>query len=54
MRRTERLEAAGAGSFGDTYDNALAETITGLYKTEVIYKQGAWKTRESRELTKLQ
>ena len=45
---TERLAAAGieasAGSVGDSYDNALAETIIGLYKTEVIRKRGPWKT----------
>ncbi|EXU78503.1 integrase, partial [Comamonas aquatica DA1877] len=58
IRYTERLEEAGlmpsVGSTGDSYDNALAETINGLYKTEVIYKRGPWKTRESLELTTLQ
>lgn len=46
MRYTERLAAAGiapsVGSVGDSYDNALAETINGLYKTEVIRRQGPW------------
>ena len=41
-------------STGDSYDNALAETINGLYKTEPIYKRGPWKTRESLELATLQ
>ena len=44
---TERLVEAGfnasVGSVGDSYDNALAETINGLYKAEVIHKQGPWK-----------
>jgi len=44
---TERLAEAGikssVGSVGDSYDNALAETINGLYKTELIRKQGPWK-----------
>ena len=55
---SERLIEAGlmpsVGSTGDSYDNALAETINGLYKTEVIYKRGPWKTRESLELATLQ
>jgi transposase InsO family protein len=33
------------GSTGDSYDNALAETINGLYKTEVIHKRGPWKMK---------
>ena len=45
---TEKLAEAGiessVGSVGDSYDNALAETINGLYKTEVIRKRGPWKT----------
>jgi putative transposase len=44
IRDTERLAEAGAvpsvGSVGDSYDNALAETIIGLYKTEVIRPRG--------------
>ncbi|MBF5006178.1 IS3 family transposase [Diaphorobacter caeni] len=58
VRYTERLAEAGlmpsVGSTGDSYDNVLAETINGLYKTEVIYKRGPWKTRESLELATLQ
>lgn len=37
------------GSTGDSYDNALAETINGLYKTELVHKQGPWKTVEALE-----
>ncbi len=47
IRYTERLDEAGfnasVGSVGDSYDNALAETINGLYKTEVIRKAGPWR-----------
>jgi putative transposase len=47
IRYTERLAEAGAvtsvGSCGDSYDNALAETIIGLYKTELIHRRGPWK-----------
>jgi putative transposase len=47
IRYTERLAEAGAvtsvGSRGDSYDNALAETIIGLYKTELIRRRGRWK-----------
>ena len=35
------------GSVGDSYDNALAETINGLYKTEVIRRRGSWKNIEA-------
>ncbi len=46
IRYTERLAEAGAvtsvGSCGDSYDNALAETIIGLYKTELIRRRGPW------------
>ena len=53
---TERLAEAGiepsVGSKGDSYDNALAETIHGLYKTEVIHRQ-AWKSREAVEMATL-
>ena len=45
---TERLDEAGinpsVGSVGDSYDNALAETVIGLFKTEVINCQGSWKS----------
>ncbi len=48
IKYTERLEQAGAvtsvGSKGDSYDNALAESIIGLYKAELIYRRGPWKT----------
>jgi putative transposase len=47
IRYTQRLAEAGAacsvGSRGDSYDNALAETIIGLYKTELIRRRGPWK-----------
>jgi|TARA_B100000315_G_C14504723_1_gene554040 transposase InsO family protein len=47
IRYTERLAEANidasVGSVGDSYDNALAETINGLYKTEVIHRRGPWK-----------
>ena len=58
IRYTERLGEAGiepsVGSRGDSYDNALAETINGLYKTELIHRRAPWKTRESVELATLQ
>ncbi|CAG9186998.1 hypothetical protein LMG32289_06730 [Cupriavidus pampae] len=49
-RRSNRRLAAG----GDSYDNALAETINGLYKAELIHRRTAWKTRESVELATLE
>ena len=56
IRSTERLAEAGiepsVGSVGDSYDNALAETINGLYKAEVIHRQ-SWKSREAVELATL-
>ena len=58
IRYTERLTEAGiepsVGSRGDSYDNALAETINGLYKAELIHRRAPWKTRESVELATLQ
>jgi len=58
IRYTERLAEAGiepsVGSRGDSYDNALAETINGLYKTELIHRRAPWKTRESVELATLE
>lgn len=58
IKYTERLSQAGiqpsVGSTGDSYDNALAETINGLYKTEMIHLRGPWKNRESVELATLQ
>jgi transposase InsO family protein len=57
IRYTDRLAEAGieasVGSVGDSYDNALAETINGLYKAEVIYRQ-SWKSREAVELKTLE
>ncbi|CAH0356484.1 IS3 family transposase ISStma17 [Aquabacterium sp. CECT 9606] len=58
IRYTERLAEAGiepsVGSRGDSYDNALAETINGLYKAELIHRRAPWKTRESVELATLE
>jgi putative transposase len=58
IRYTERLAEAGlepsVGSTGDSYDNALAETIIGLFKTEVIRKQGPWKRLEDVEYATLE
>ena len=55
---TERLAEAGiepsVGSVGDSYDNALAETIIGLYKTEVIRQRGPWRTLEAVEFATLE
>ena len=42
------------GSRGDSYDNALAETVIGLFKTEVIYKRGPWRNLEAVELATLE
>jgi transposase InsO family protein len=57
IRYSERLAEAGiepsVGSRGDSYDNALAETINGLYKTELIHRCGPWKTRASVEMATL-
>lgn len=57
IRYTERLAEAGiepsVGSVGDSYDNALAETINGLYKAEVIYRR-SWPTRSAVELATLE
>jgi putative transposase len=54
---TERLAAEGAvvsvGSRGDSYDNALAESVIGLYKTELIFNRGPWRTVEDVELATL-
>ncbi len=58
IRYTERLADAGlessVGSVGDSYDNALAETINGLYKTEVIHKRGPWRTVDEVEYATLE
>ena len=57
IRYTERLAEAGiepsVGSVGDSYDNALAETIIGLYKTELIRQRGPWKNLEDVEFATL-
>ncbi|SDF58914.1 Integrase core domain-containing protein [Limimonas halophila] len=42
------------GSVGDSYDNALAETVIGLYKTEVIRRRGPWRSLEALELMTLE
>jgi hypothetical protein len=42
------------GSKGDSYDNALAETINGLYKAELIHRRGPWKTKKGVELATLE
>jgi transposase InsO family protein len=58
IRYTERLAAAGVepsvGSVGDSYDNALAETINGLYKAEVIHRRGPWRSFEAVEFATLE
>jgi transposase InsO family protein len=58
IRYTERLAEAGiessVGSKGDSYDNALAETIIGLYKAEVIRPNGPWRSLEEVELATLE
>jgi putative transposase len=58
IRYTERLAEAGiepsVGSVGDSYDNALAETINGLYKAELIHRRVPWKTKEAVELATLE
>src|SRR5215211_3480670 len=58
IRYTERLAEAGAvtsvGSRGDSFDNALAETIIGLYKTELIRRRGPWKGLDQVEYATLE
>jgi len=58
VRYTERLAEAGieasVGSRGDSYDNALAETINGLYKAEVIHRRGPWKNVDEVEYATLE
>jgi putative transposase len=57
IRYTDRLADAGAvrsvGSRGDSYDNALAESLNGLYKTELIRRRGPWKGLDDVELATL-
>ena len=58
IRYSERLAEAGiepsVGSVGDSYDNALAETINGLYKTELIHRRGPWRNMEAVEIATLE
>lgn len=58
IKYTERLAQAGiepsVGSVGDSYDNALAETINGLYKAEVIHRRGPWRSFEAVEYATLE
>ncbi|NDV89555.1 IS3 family transposase [Aurantimonas aggregata] len=58
IRYTERLADAGiepsVGSVGDSYDNALAETVIGLFKTEVIHRRGPWRSFEAVEFATLE
>ena len=58
IRYSERLAEAGAqpsvGSVGDSYDNALAETIIGLFKTELIHRRGPWRHLEAVEYAALE
>ena len=58
IRFTQRLVDAGArpsmGSVGDSYDNALAEAVNGLYKAELIRRRGPWRTAEQVELATLE
>ncbi len=57
IRYTERLAQAGivpsVGSVGDSYDNALAETVIGLFKTEIIWKNGPWRNVDDVEYATL-
>lgn len=58
IRYTERLAEAGiepsVGSKGDSYDNALAESVIGLFKTEVIWRRGPWRGVEDVEFATLE
>jgi transposase InsO family protein len=58
IRYTERLAEAGiepsVGSVGDSYDNALAESVIGLFKTEVIRRRGPWRGLEGVEFATLE
>ena len=58
LRYTERLAEAGiapsVGSVGDSFDNALAETVIGLFKTEVIRRRGPWRSLEAVEFATLE
>jgi putative transposase len=58
VRYSERLAEAGAqpsiGSVGDSYDNAMAESIIGLFKTELIRRRGPWRSLDAVELATLE
>lgn len=58
IRYTERLAEAGiepsVGSVGDSYDNALAETVIGLFKTEVTHRSGPWRSLDAVEFATLE
>ncbi|WP_244101062.1 IS3 family transposase [Burkholderia gladioli] len=58
IRYTERLGEVGieasVGTVGDSYDNALAETINGLYKSELIHRRGPWRSQQAVELATLE
>lgn len=58
IKYTERLAEAGiepsVGSVGESYKNALAETINGLFKTELIHRSGPWRSCETVELATLE
>lgn len=58
IRYTERLAQAGieasVGTVGDSYDNAMAETVIGLYKTELIRRQGPWRHADAVEIATLE
>ncbi len=58
IKYTERLAEAGVvplvDSVGDSYDNALAETINGFYKAEIIWRMGPWRSFEAVEMAKLE
>ena len=58
IKYTERLAEAGiepsVGSVGDSYDNALAETVIGLFKAEVIHRRGPWRSFEAVEFATLE
>ena len=58
IRYTERLAEAGiepsVGSVGDSYDNALAETVNGLFKAELIHRRGPWRSAEAVEFATLE
>ena len=58
MVYTDRIIELGAtpstGTVGDSYDNALAEAVNGLYKTELIRRRGSWRTVEQVELATLE